>query len=33
MVNDVAENLIYFKSMELQNNYYRNARTNLSKIL
>jgi hypothetical protein len=32
-MNDVAVNSTYFKSMEPQNNYYRNAKTNLSKIL
>lgn len=33
MVNDVAVNSTYFKSTELQNDDYRNAKTNLSKIL
>jgi len=27
MVNDAAANSTYFKSMALQNNYYRNAKT------
>ena len=33
MVNDVTVNSTDFKSMELQNYYYRNSKTNLSEIL
>jgi len=33
MVNYVNVNSTNYKSMELQNHYYRNAKTNLSKIL